>query len=119
MICPNPKCGKQNPDENVFCEYCGTRLSTIPRCSNCGSPISEKQHFCPSCGKKVSHKNEADEVLVVFIILSALCPLAGIIFGSVNLTKKKTRSGAIYLTISIVVWLVVVLFVLLTSISSL
>lgn len=127
MICPNPKCGKQNPDDNVFCEYCGTRLPTIPesaindklsRC-NCGSPISEKQHFCPSCGKKVSHKNEADEVLVVFIILSALCPLAGIIFGSVNLTKKKTRSGAVYLTISIVVWLVVVIFALLASILSL
>ncbi len=90
MICPNPNCRKENTDDNVFCEYCGTRLSANPE------------------------PHEADEVLVVFIILSVLCPLAGIILGNVNLTKKKTRSGAVYLTISIVEWLVVMVFVLLT-----
>ncbi len=30
MICPNPKCKKQNPDDNVFCEYCGKRLDASP-----------------------------------------------------------------------------------------
>jgi len=28
-ICRNPNCGKENPDNNVFCKYCGRRLKEL------------------------------------------------------------------------------------------
>lgn len=71
MICPNPKCKKQNPDDNVFCEYCGTRLdaSSTPtvyeikiekpeknvtartwKCSLCGVENTADMNSCVKCG---------------------------------------------------------------------
>ena len=63
-------------------------------CSKCGEPINDNQSFCPVCGHKVQGgpvPTEEDKVSVGFVILSALIPIAGVILGIMNLTKKKNN----------------------------
>lgn len=47
-------CGKEHPDDTVFCPYTGQKISTIHTCSNpdCDfrSQLPYTAIFCPSCG---------------------------------------------------------------------
>src|SRR5690349_20522872 len=45
MLCS--RCQHQNPSEARFCTECGQAL---PRCRNCGTPVSTAYKFCPACG---------------------------------------------------------------------
>lgn len=51
------KCGKNNPDDAVFCMICGSKLNYIPSCKNCGKEIPEEAVFCPYCGSKQTEKD--------------------------------------------------------------
>ena len=72
-----PKCGKENPPDNRFCDNCGFELvSTTPPAP---SPVSEAQigvreATCPSCG----HANPAD---------SAFCEQCGATIAATPQTK--------------------------------
>lgn len=85
MFCK--KCGKEIMDEAVVCVHCGCAVS-------------------PEGAKKLSNQtDEDDKVSVAIIIFTVLLPIIGVVMGIVNLCKKKTRSGAIYLGVGIVCWI--------------
>lgn len=50
MNCKN--CGKDNPEDAVFCKACGKRLDGTAVCQGCSSSIPEDSAFCPYCGVK-------------------------------------------------------------------
>lgn len=70
MYCPN--CGKEIPDDAVFCPECGQMISSLRNeedvvavepgidsnkrkyCPNCGELIPDDADFCPECGQAVS-----------------------------------------------------------------
>lgn len=81
-------------------------------CNKCGKEINDEAVVCIHCGCAVNNgaKNnpmvptEDDKVSAIIIICTILIPLVGMILGIVNLCKKKTRSGGIYLGVGIGAW---------------
>jgi protein phosphatase len=47
LICP--QCQFENPDNNKFCQQCGTSL-THKACTDCGTQVPYEDRNCPSCG---------------------------------------------------------------------
>ncbi|MDX2099352.1 MAG: serine/threonine phosphatase [Leptolyngbyaceae cyanobacterium bins.59] len=47
LICP--QCQFENPDENRFCQECGTSL-TQQTCQECGTKVEFGTQTCPTCG---------------------------------------------------------------------
>lgn len=79
-------------------------------CKKCGKEIMDEAVVCIHCGcavdnEQVKKLNEPeDSVNVGIIVGTVLIPLIGIIMGIVNLCKKKTKSGGIYLGVGIGCW---------------
>lgn len=48
MICPSKICGKEIPNDSIFCDQCGIRLLQCPKCGT----ISVSK-FCSVCGEQV------------------------------------------------------------------
>ena len=80
-------------------------------CKNCGKEIMDEAVICPHCGCAVNESqakklsDPEDKVNAGIIVGTVLLPLIGIILGIVNLCKKKTKSGGIYLGVGIVCWI--------------
>lgn len=55
------KCGHEVPEENKFCEYCGTPVTEERRCSSCGAVVEEDSKFCHVCGTALQHKQQINE----------------------------------------------------------
>ena len=71
--CPNPSCGKENPDGSLFCDDCGASLAeeeaapqpqpeqpVAPpapageiKCPKCGASNPADSKFCSDCGEKL------------------------------------------------------------------
>ena len=49
LICP--QCKSENPDNNKFCQKCGTSLSS-KICPQCSSKVAFSQNSCDNCGTK-------------------------------------------------------------------
>ena len=49
LICP--QCKSENPDNNKFCQKCGTSL-TSKICPQCSSKVAFSQNSCDNCGTK-------------------------------------------------------------------
>ena len=77
-------------------------------CSKCGQEIRDEAVVCVHCGCAVENNRAAaeDKVSVGIIILTILIPIVGVIMGIVNLCRKLTRSGGIYLAVGIGAWIV-------------
>lgn len=80
------KCGKEINDEAVVCIHCGCAVNNGSARNNPLAPAEE------------------DKVSAIIVICTILIPLIGIILGIVNLCKKKTKSGGIYLGAGIGAW---------------
>jgi RNA polymerase subunit RPABC4/transcription elongation factor Spt4 len=52
------KCGAVQNKGNIYCIYCGTKLSNT--CKKCSAIISEGDSFCNHCGNRICN-NEKDE----------------------------------------------------------
>lgn len=48
LVCP--ECQFENPDENRFCQKCGTSL-TERACTACGAMVQLGTEYCPACGE--------------------------------------------------------------------
>ncbi len=48
-------CGHEVPEESVFCNHCGYRMSNEVTCSYCHQPMPSTSVFCPHCGKAVDN----------------------------------------------------------------
>lgn len=51
LVCP--QCQFENPDENRFCQQCGTSLTDKP-CHACGALVVLDAETCPQCGAPVA-----------------------------------------------------------------
>ncbi len=49
-----PICGKENPNDAVFCKYCGRRVDGKKQCRACGKLIDADAAFCNYCGAPAS-----------------------------------------------------------------
>lgn len=47
LICPH--CKFENPDDNKFCQSCGTSL-TLKTCDKCGADVPLHTRYCQECG---------------------------------------------------------------------
>ena len=88
MFCTN--CGKEIPDDSVFCDFCGSRVQTEEErektvlvreepgsgegeagqmkevyCTNCGKPVSEGDRFCIYCGEVIGEDVTPEEIKVM------------------------------------------------------
>lgn len=85
-------------------------------CPHCAASISEKEERCPYCDSYIEHKipkvsppvqnrtlqdQGEDNTELLVIIVSLIIPMAGIIFGAIQLSKGKAKSGKIYLVLGI------------------
>ena len=79
-------------------------------CKHCGASISEYEEKCPYCDSYIDHpvRNNsynrqgfrvqgADEPQAVFIVISLLIPLFGIIIGAVQMSGGHPKSGKLYI----------------------
>lgn len=49
-----PKCGKQIPNNELFCAECGLRLPTYKYvCPKCKKGYNDERHFCGECGTQL------------------------------------------------------------------
>jgi len=51
LICPH--CGKEHPDQAIFCPETGKSLSSKPVCPYCGQSHPANAQFCPVSGKSL------------------------------------------------------------------
>ena len=61
-------CETTNPDDNAFCESCGTRMggsAPVTDCCACGAPLSEmdSEGFCSGCGRRLK-RPDSDHIEV-------------------------------------------------------
>lgn len=90
-------------------------------CVNCGEKLVPGENFCKSCGAKVDAKAEAPaqetsgptetgapvagtppnqeerNKLILFMVLSIIIPIVGIVFSIIFYNKKDQKSGMHYL----------------------
>lgn len=87
-------------------------------CKHCGASISENDVKCPYCDSYIDHGTAnnnmynngypqpnrqsfrlqgADEPQAIFIVVSLLIPLLGIILGVINITGGHPKSGKLYI----------------------
>lgn len=86
-------------------------------CKHCGASISENEEKCPYCDSYIDHpaRNNSynnryqqpnrqgfrvqgpDEPQAMFIVISLLIPLFGIILGIVHMTCGHPKSGRLYI----------------------
>ena len=59
LICP--QCHFRNPNENKFCQQCGTSMTYRP-CPSCGAEVDVSLAQCPKCGEALG-----DRLLAVLI----------------------------------------------------
>ncbi|NHJ06327.1 MAG: zinc ribbon domain-containing protein [Candidatus Heimdallarchaeota archaeon] len=55
-------CDESNPDQAVFCKYCGTPLKGAKMCSDCQIPLPDNAIFCYLCGEKSAYKDSIEEL---------------------------------------------------------
>lgn len=91
----------------MFCKKCGKEINDeAVVCIHCGCAVDDSQ------AKKLS--DPEDKVNAGIIVGTVLIPLIGMILGIVNLCKKKTKSGGIYLGVGIGCWILnMIIFALL------
>ena len=76
-------------------------------CENCGNEVMENAVVCPKCNEKIFNDSPAPKMC----LLAVLIPIAGIIFGFINL-KSKPQAAKVYIFVSIAavfVWSFIVL----------
>jgi hypothetical protein len=113
-----PLCGRQNADENKFCNYCGTALSAeadpnkdpevvevkaedkpepeAPKAEET-TPQESKPEENPTPTATPAHEgwSSADTFAIVSIACAAeLIPVAGIVFGYLGLPSKRLHGLA-------------------------
>ncbi len=64
------ECGAENPDQSVFCGYCGKKLESTPKtesndkiqkyCQICGKKIITGSRFCGNCGTKFTSSMQSN-----------------------------------------------------------
>jgi hypothetical protein len=85
-------------------------------CKHCGASISENEEKCPYCDSYIDHpaRNSSynngypqnrqgfrvqgpDEPQAMFIVISLMIPLLGIILGVINISGGHPKSGKLYI----------------------
>ncbi len=56
------KCGKGNPDNNLYCSNCGAPVRTKIVCSRCNKELPTDSKFCIYCGAKAKVPGGANAV---------------------------------------------------------
>ena len=54
MVCK--KCGKDLPDNALFCGYCGGCVGRV--CKVCGARLKQDMQYCPECGTAIENNAE-------------------------------------------------------------
>jgi predicted nucleic acid-binding Zn ribbon protein len=68
-------------------------------CANCGSQIEYANAVvCPKCGCGVAKNSSIKQgwnafLMVIWVLISFLCPLFGWIMGGINLNTEKNSEG--------------------------
>lgn len=56
VVCPNTECGKPNPADAKWCEYCGQAF--FEDCRSCNHEVRALRPFCPYCRYDLSKSRE-------------------------------------------------------------
>jgi RNA polymerase subunit RPABC4/transcription elongation factor Spt4 len=52
------KCGAVQSRENIYCTYCGTKISKI--CNRCNTIVDSADHFCSHCGNNITNDEKSE-----------------------------------------------------------
>ena len=97
------RCGKEIPNDSVFCPECGAEQTTEEkteenekkiRCPKCGSEIPEDSVFCPECGNSVRENVLQKKIHPQKIIQQAVEQVSTISKKKVELKKRDKIIGA-------------------------
>jgi len=107
-------CGKENPETEAFCKFCGRELvqTGARKCVSCGRPISWDVNVCPYCGKDYRVQPMAQQeqpqvssgMKILLYIVSLLVPLVGFIIGAIYYSKGNKEykdMGAICIVLGV------------------
>ena len=71
-------------------------------CINCGKKLNESDVYCTVCGYKNNYYNNfntSDNNYLLLLLISVICPIAGIIFYIMY--RKKSKKSKNYLIVSL------------------
>ena len=72
-------------------------------CIYCGKELKDEVPICPGCGKKALFKPEPEKYLILWIILSVVCPIAGVCY-SCFAWRKKPDAARTTLIVAVIAW---------------
>ncbi len=96
------QCGGQNPDDAIYCSFCGTRCKNAP---------SQNQYGVPAF--KDARKNWAAVTSVIcgccsFIVCGIFLSVLAVVFGSMGLSSEKRSLATAGIIIGIIGFVVTV-----------
>jgi hypothetical protein len=74
VVCPNPECKKENPNDSKFCVFCGKEILDVPAAASAGSTV-------PSVGKEVAKDKKEDRVESVCCAIASAIGVLGAVVG--------------------------------------
>lgn len=83
-------------------------------CTKCGKKLNEGAAYCTACGAKNNYQNDynsADSNYLLLLIISIICPMAGIVFYIIY--RKKSKKSKNYLIASLVIILLKIMIMFL------
>lgn len=117
-FCPN--CGKELRDDELFCSECGNAVNAASQQTIQGQqPIYGQQPYSPQQVPQAQYPAVSAEkkgLAVCALVFSFLMPIVGIILGIIGAVKYKTpkfkNQCIAAIPISIVVWIINIVFVM-------
>ena len=82
-------------------------------CINCGKKLNEGDVYCNSCGYKNNYHNKfntSDNNYLLLLLISVVCPTAGIIFYIIYRKKSKKSKNYLIASLAMIFFRIMVVF---------
>jgi TM2 domain-containing membrane protein YozV/RNA polymerase subunit RPABC4/transcription elongation factor Spt4 len=108
MFCRN--CGKEVPQQAVFCPGCGSRSLTGSNfCQNCGTQVNLQAEVCVKCGARLA-KPEKNGISTKSRLATTLLALFLGVFGAHRFYAGKVGTAIVMLILGLIGFFTVWLF---------
>ena len=83
------KCGRENPDESLFCDNCGKKFEE-KNCPYCNAKNNIKSKFCENCGKSLIKSDSPEKTENISVPTGdKVCPTCNTVNSGENIFCKE------------------------------